>query len=378
MSIQPRACSRAARGQGRHRVEYIDPQALVQGATAPPDSGSTTESAYQSRFQPGSHIHLKTAGLQGPSAPFCSSISSSYTSISNDVSFPQPPPTSTNLAQEFPPFHHTSPTPSPDNEYNDILLTPNYYIHGKLYENDGNSVEPVTPSGRAQPGYPLNSNLEHPLTSAALGARSNAFRVHREHPMAVGLFQGWIKFNGNKFLDEDQLHAWEVLTKLSRQDILSWFESPISQFSKLDEPIQSRSDYRCMNPTCEENRDLDKMKTFRCFDPYCHGRFNKKDDLRKHMEIKNPSQQWFCGSRDCRPYGRKDKFRDHVREKHKRGLSIEDLDKHCAPNTSQKFPRNCPSCPSTSLSSFKDWFGHWTDQHCPRDPTCTTLQLPPH
>jgi hypothetical protein len=100
--------------------------------------------------------------------------------------------------------------------------------------------------------------------------------------------------------------------------------------------------------------------TFPC--PTCPKSFRKKDDLRKHMQARNPPEKWHCGAQGCNTdFGRLDKYRDHLKTKHKQTPSSGEL-KKLAIACPQSFPERCLQC-SDRPATWTEWFDHHLAHH---------------
>jgi hypothetical protein len=96
--------------------------------------------------------------------------------------------------------------------------------------------------------------------------------------------------------------------------------------------------------------------------PTCPKVFRKKDDLRKHMQARNPPEKWQCAAQGCHTeFGRLDKFRDHLTKKHKLTTSNEELKKK-AIACHQSFPERCLQC-TERPTTWNEWFDHHLAHH---------------
>ncbi|KAK2753340.1 hypothetical protein FQN55_003469 [Onygenales sp. PD_40] len=260
----------------------------------------------------------------------------------------------------------------------DDSLRPIPFPPNTLYDNLGN-----TPAASAPFSSDLMSNVlsSHPvdvgLAAQAEADRSRALRIHSANPKAVQLFHTYIQQYGRSIPADRYIHALGVLTGMHEDEIQSWFDYFTQHPSLLNDLNPSNSGYRCLKP--RKNRDPNPRgdKYFGCFDPSCGSRFKKKDDLKKHMELQNPSVEYRCGHPQCLTvFSRRDKFLEHMKKKHgQEYMGQRQINLLSKPILDQKFPPQCPAC-QKPVDSFDAWFAHWTNIHCPR-PTRSVASTQP-
>ncbi|PGG99010.1 hypothetical protein AJ79_08709 [Helicocarpus griseus UAMH5409] len=365
--------------QWSNQEECVDPRSLVLGGYTCPRTPSSSAGAHGSVHEVEADTQPNTPVLSSTYDPSGSLTDPSINSPSNGQSFVQTPSSATSISLEYTadrydstPYRHLG-----DNS-NDDLLLPIPYNAEKLY---GIVEEEETHPFDHDNGqtHPPDENPEQSLEFAAQRSVNCASRIERKNPRgAVDYFRAFLKNNGPDFPNEQELQCFNRLTGLSRDDILCWFDCYRNNPFKSGNLIQPGEDYRCLSRTCEPSLKPNPNKIFTCFDLSCYARFKKKDDLRKHMEIRNHTEDLFCSFSDpgcLEPFGRRDKFQLHMRKKHGRKISQAEMDKLSILNKSQKFPRKCPSCHVNGLESFKEWFTHWTDCHCPREATVAPQAL---
>ncbi|KAK2808456.1 hypothetical protein FQN50_004664 [Emmonsiellopsis sp. PD_5] len=260
--------------------------------------------------------------------------------------------------------------------FQDDLLRPIPFPPNTLYDNN-------TPAASAPFSSDLMSNVlsNHPidvgLAAQAEADRSRAFQIHSANPQAVQLFHKYIQLYGSFIPAERYIHALGVLTGMHQEEIQTWFDYFTQHPLLLNDLNPSNSGYRCLKPHKTRDPNPRGDKYFGCFDPSCGARFKKKDDLKKHMELQNPSVEYHCGHQQCYTiFSRRDKFLEHIKKKHGREhLDQRQLNLLSKPILDQKFPPQCPAC-QKQMVSFDAWFAHWTNIHCPR-PTRSVASTQP-
>ncbi|KAL1952956.1 hypothetical protein VTO42DRAFT_3823 [Malbranchea cinnamomea] len=140
--------------------------------------------------------------------------------------------------------------------------------------------------------------------------------------------------------------------------------APPSDHSSVTSVAWSLPSYACpglARPRSPNRRPEPGRGRYAC--PMCAKRFVRKDDLRKHMEQKNPSVEFHC--RRCqrrKPFHRLDKYRDHLKKKH----PGEPTDTHSLQTAGvrlrQSHPDRCSHC-SQPLGDFCEWLRHTISDH---------------
>ena len=137
--------------------------------------------------------------------------------------------------------------------------------------------------------------------------------------------------------------------------------APPSHSSLDNSTVTDLPSYACPGA----RRDPTEKKTGPYGCPMCPHRSNRKNDILKHMTMRNSAVRYYCHHGSCgghRTFSRKHKYTEHLRKTHSGAPhDVESVERAGVPR-SQHYPETCLHCPQT-MRSFDHWYKHWMDRH---------------
>ncbi|PGG98470.1 hypothetical protein AJ80_09531 [Polytolypa hystricis UAMH7299] len=151
----------------------------------------------------------------------------------------------------------------------------------------------------------------------------------------------WVVVEHGHSPDTQCIQGLVLLTGLPPDAFLQWFSCYYENPGRLERsPRPPAADpaltteltttYAQSSRSCgkQKKKTSGPSKRFPC--PDCSYSTNKKDDLKRHMEVDNPSKAYFCPA-ECgtQPYGRPDKLNEHTLKKHNKKFSPDQIGRYC-------------------------------------------------
>lgn len=115
--------------------------------------------------------------------------------------------------------------------------------------------------------------------------------------------------------------------------------------------------YAC--PGLDREHGATERTTGRHACPMCGHRSDRKNDIRKHMTLRNSAVGYRCQHGTIT---RKDKYTAHLKRKHHGAPCDEASVAMAEVSLVQHFPETCLHCPEP-MSSWEHWFNHWMTTH---------------
>ena len=201
---------------------------------------------------------------------------------------------------------------------------------------------------------------------------SSTFNSRGVNDHAIVVCSIWLDANPpGEVPTEEQLHSLANFMKctIPLADLMIWFKlesqrrllsghtvapRPVPQVEQAPIPV-AHNTYRKCFPTGTPNTHRDPEKPY-CCTHGCSKTFARKGDWKRHEEINIPQILWQCKICPAKLW-RKDKFRDHMKEKHPHVEATKQYISNASVALGQGFVERCGFCGHT-CHEWVNWINH--------------------